>query len=74
MKSRHGNTTPHCNLCGALIRWAQTSNGGNLPLDAEPDPMGNLVLDEYNRVGPMTGEPGTPDMRTRYTRHDCKER
>ena len=63
-----------CNTCGAELRWAKTSNDGSIPLNAKPDPLGPLVLDEHGRIGPRDGEAGTPDLRTRYTRHTCPER
>ena len=63
-----------CNACGEPLLWAKTSNDGNVPLDAKPDPLGHVVLDQYGRTGPAADEPGRPDLRTRYTRHQCKER
>ena len=32
-----------CSSCGATIRWARTSSGKAIPLDAEPDEGGNLL-------------------------------
>lgn len=31
--------------CGAAIVWARSVNGKPQPLDAKPDPKGNIVLD-----------------------------
>lgn len=33
-----------CRSCGAPMRWARTSNGKAMPLDAEPDDTGNVVI------------------------------
>lgn len=62
-----------CKDCGAELLWAETSNRGKVPLDARPNPLGHVVLDQYGRTGPAADEPGTPDLRTRYTRHTCPE-
>lgn len=35
---------PRCRSCGAEIRWARTSAGKRMPLDAEPNPNGNVEL------------------------------
>lgn len=33
-----------CSSCGARIRWAKTSAGKRMPLDAEPSGSGNVLL------------------------------
>lgn len=33
-----------CRSCDAEVRWARTSAGKRMPLDAEPDPNGNVEL------------------------------
>ena len=34
--------------CGAAIRWVTTAkNGKRVPLDAEPTPLGNVVMRNY---------------------------
>jgi hypothetical protein len=38
----HGETK--CRSCGAPIIWALTENDRRMPVDAEPDPAGNLML------------------------------
>jgi hypothetical protein len=50
-----------CNSCGAPIRWSRTLKGSYMPLDAEPNPDGNVVLydngtcrvlvDEWGKAG-----------------------
>lgn len=35
--------TSQCRSCGASIHWAITAEGKRMPLDANPDPNGNLV-------------------------------
>lgn len=34
-----------CRSCQAPIRFARTKNGKPMPLDPEPDPVGNVVID-----------------------------
>lgn len=47
--------TPTCSSCGAPVRWARTSSGKAIPLDAEPDPAGNLlVVDQHGQVVPAS--------------------
>ena len=33
-----------CRSCKAPILWATTANGKNMPVDAEPSPMGTVAL------------------------------
>lgn len=66
-------TTARCKTCGQAVRWAKTSNNGSVPLDANPHPRGNVVLDEYGRTGPAADEPGTPDLSVRFVRHACPQ-
>lgn len=35
-----------CRSCSAPIVWARTSSGRKIPLDAEPNPDGNVTLDD----------------------------
>lgn len=35
---------PRCRSCRAPIRWAWTRNGKAMPVDAEPNPAGNVQL------------------------------
>lgn len=44
-----------CKSCTARIIWAQTERGRNQPVDAEPDPAGNLRLE---------ARPGRPPLAT----------
>ncbi len=34
-----------CKSCGASIWWARTERGKSIPLDALPDPAGNITLE-----------------------------
>ena len=61
-----------CRSCGAEIAWYVTVNHKRIPLDAEPSPDGNLIVEDsmephmamFTSAGP--GEDlGTP----RYTSH-----
>ena len=58
-----------CSSCSAPIVWATTSSGKKMPLDAAPNPRGNLVMDDAGNVGPVPGEEGAPDLGKRYTSH-----
>lgn len=42
-----------CRSCAAPIRWAKTLGGKAIPLNAQPDPAGNITLKE-------TGDPKAP--------------
>jgi hypothetical protein len=42
--------TPTCSSCGAPIRWARTSSGKAIPLDADPDHGGNLLVVDRHGV------------------------
>lgn len=45
-----------CRSCGAPIRWARTAaNGALIPLDAEPNPAGNVELVDGRAV--VHGQP-----------------
>lgn len=33
-----------CRSCGAAVLWAVTVHGNAMPLNASPDPTGNVVL------------------------------
>jgi len=33
-----------CSACGAPVVWATTAGGKRIPLDAAPDPDGNVLL------------------------------
>lgn len=35
-----------CRSCGAEILWAVTKAGKRIPIDPEPEPYGNVQLDE----------------------------
>ena len=34
-----------CSSCGAEMIWTLTEKGARMPVDAEPSPAGNLLLD-----------------------------
>lgn len=47
--------TATCAGCGAEIIWCVTQNGKRQPVDAEPNPKGNLELrDVLNRFDPVS--------------------
>lgn len=39
-----------CQSCDAPLRWARTVKGKRMPLDRDPDPKGNVTLDERGVV------------------------
>lgn len=38
--------TIKCKRCGATIRFVRTTKGALMPLDAEPTPKGNVILNQ----------------------------
>ncbi len=44
-----------CRVCPAEIIWARTVNGKLIPLDAEPNPDGNVML--INGVANVYAQP-----------------
>lgn len=60
-------STTTCRSCGAPIVWCVTPAGNRMPVDADPSPRGNLVLEgELARVVPA---PDLLDRRPRHTSH-----
>lgn len=60
--------------CGARIRWARTCTGKSQPLDADPNPSGNVVFTEgYDPTGVPIVETLGPldfaDTRERFMPH-----
>lgn len=52
-----------CRSCGAPIRWVTTGAGNLMPLNAEPDPAGNIEVLEgdwavVHPAGQTTLDPG----------------
>lgn len=33
-----------CNRCRAMIGWVVTVNGNRMPVDGEPNPLGNVIV------------------------------
>lgn len=61
-----------CRSCGAPIIWAKTLGGLNMPLDAEPNPDGNVVLAHglaIVREKPSFEVRGEREGETRHTSH-----
>jgi hypothetical protein len=48
-------TASLCRSCGAPILWVLTTHGKRMPLDAEPDPAGNVSLDQHRVATVHTG-------------------
>jgi hypothetical protein len=48
-----------CRSCGAPVLWAVTAEGKRMPVDAEPAPAGNLIVDQTAR--PWTVRVVPPD-------------
>lgn len=53
-----------CRSCQAPVVWANTVNDRRMPVDAEPSPDGNIVLDDLgdDRLTPLAivVDPGEP--------------
>lgn len=51
-----------CRSCRRGIRWAFTANGKRMPLDADPHPDGNVVLEDGDSGQPIAVvcAPGDP--------------
>lgn len=45
-----------CRSCGAVIRWGVTTQGGRMPLDAAPAPLGNVFVLEDGRLRVLSNE------------------
>lgn len=45
------DTRAKCRACDAPIIWAVTERGKAMPLDADPDPAGNVIMTGANKVG-----------------------
>lgn len=50
----------HCHSCHAPIRWVRTPAGKAMPLDRDPDPTGNVIIDGHGR-GVVIGPPSLFD-------------
>lgn len=46
-------TRSECRTCRAVIVWAVTVNGKPIPLDAEPEPGGNVRVTERESAAPL---------------------
>jgi hypothetical protein len=50
-----------CRSCGAPIIWARTTTGKLMPLDAQPNPAGNVTVDDDTSTVHATGQLGLDD-------------
>lgn len=57
-----------CRRCGALLRWVKSTNGRPMPLDREPNPDGNVIVDGDRAVVLRKGEE-PPETGFRYMPH-----
>lgn len=58
-----------CRSCDAPIRWVvSASSGKRMPINHDPDPAGNLVLEAGGRVR-SSPTPAEPDGLVRYLSH-----
>jgi hypothetical protein len=58
-----------CQSCGAPIRWAKTTTGRRMPLDAQPVSNGNVVLTDGGTLAvPRNDElhSGSPRYRSHF--------
>lgn len=59
-----------CDSCSAPIIWAFTERGKKIPLDPDPDPKGNMVLDNNADDGTVIAVYAKEeDSRARYVSH-----
>jgi hypothetical protein len=59
-----------CRRCAAPIRWGKTAKGRRMPLDAEPNPEGNVVmLDEFGNVRVLKKDEEPPRGVARWMPH-----
>jgi hypothetical protein len=60
-----------CSACHAEIRFAKTSTGKSMPLDANPNPEGPIVLTGHPGVVTFLSEAEKNDgqLRYRFTSH-----
>ena len=64
----------HCVSCGGPIFFARLPSGATMPLDGEPDPSGNVIMDGQGRGRVLTNEELTalPPETPRYLSHFAK--
>jgi hypothetical protein len=43
-----------CRSCGAPVIWTVTERGKRMPVDAEPNPQGNIRLEQSTGDAPLT--------------------
>ena len=55
-----------CRSCGAPIEWAVTDAGKMIPLDADPVPEGNLVVEAGKSRARTVDDPGVVFWRTHF--------
>ena len=79
MPERHVATCNGPN-CGAEILWCKGSKGGNVPLDAEPTPDGDWVIEGEDEPQPravhLAGDNAATYTGPKYTVHwgTCPDR
>lgn len=52
-------TVAKCKSCNADIVWSYTRNAKRMPVDAKPDPKGNIVLTERDGAAPSASYVGS---------------
>jgi hypothetical protein len=52
-------TIAKCSSCAADIVWCITRNDKRMPVDAEPNPKGNIVLTERDSAAPSASYVGS---------------
>jgi hypothetical protein len=51
-----------CKSCKAPVRWAETDSGKSMPVDAEPNTRGNIVLLERGTEPPRATFPDAGEL------------
>lgn len=59
-----------CRSCHAPVRWVRTAKGQPMPLDRDPNPAGNVLLDAHGRAEVCRqGDPRLLEARPVYMPH-----
>lgn len=54
MGSGAPSSVADCRSCGAPVIWTVTERGKRMPVDADPDPQGNIRLEQSTGDAPLT--------------------
>jgi hypothetical protein len=65
-----------CHDCGTLIAWVRTVADKRMPIDLEPNPDGNVVIDDHGVAYVLSPKGAHAAGGTRYMPHfaTCRNR